>query len=326
MKKILVTGASGQIGSALTAELRDRYGPGNIVAGAHVTRPCEAVADGGPCITLDVRDGEAVHSAVREYGVDAVFHLAAILSATAEKDPRLAWDVNMKGLTNVLEAAAAEGCSVFFPSSIGAFGPTTPRENTPQDTIQRPETMYGITKVTGELLCDYYHRRFGVAARGLRYPGFISYETLPGGGTTDYAVEIFYAALTTGHYSCFLAEGTRLDMMYMPDAVRAAIEVMEADLDEDAHRNAYNVTAFSMAPEDLAEEIGRFVEEFTMDYRIDPERQAIADGWPRHMDDSAARDEWGWSPEYDMAAMTANMMENLRIRLWKDGYGEGPDF
>jgi nucleoside-diphosphate-sugar epimerase len=326
MEKILVTGASGQIGSALTAELRDRYGPGNVVAAVHLTKPCEAVAEGGPCVSLDVRDSKAVARVFEESGADTVFHLAAILSATAETDPRLAWDVNMRGLCNILDAAASSGSAVFFPSSIGAFGPTTPRDDTPQETIQRPETMYGITKVTGELLCEYYRRRYEVDARGLRFPGLISYETLPGGGTTDYAVEIFHAALTTGHYTCFLDAGTRLDMMYMPDAVRAAIELMEADLDEGSHRNAYNVTAFSIAPEDLAAEIARHVAGFTVAYEVDPVRQAIAESWPRHMDDSTARREWGWSPRYDLRAMTADMLAHLRVRLWKDGYGEGPDF
>jgi nucleoside-diphosphate-sugar epimerase len=326
VKKILVTGASGQIGSALTAELRDRCGPGNVVAAVHVTRPCEAVGEGGPCVSLDVRDAAAVRSAVTEHGVDTVFHLAALLSATAEQNPALAWDVNMNGLMNVLDAAAACRCAVFFPSSIGAFGPTTPRDNTPQDTIQRPATMYGITKLAGELICDYYFHRFGVDTRGLRYPGLISYETLPGGGTTDYAVEIFYAALTSGSYRCFLAQETRLDMMYMPDAVRAAIELMEAELPEGAHRNGYNVTAFALSPEELAAEISRHVDNFSVEYKVDPVRQAIAESWPRHMDDSAARREWGWQHRYDLQAVTADMLENLRIRLWKNGYGDAPDF
>ncbi len=325
VRKILVTGATGQIGTPLTLELRDRYGGERVIAAGHVTRPCEALAESGPCINLEVTDGAAVSRAVREHRVDTVFHLAALLSATAEDGPLRAWEVNMQGLLNVLEAARAARSAVFFPSSIGAFGPLTPPDDTPQDTIQRPQTMYGITKVTGELLCDYYFRRWGTDTRGLRFPGIISYETLPGGGTTDWAVEIFYGALTVRRYTCYLKRGTRLDMMYMPDAVRAAIELMEADLGGLRHRNAFNVTAFSIGPEDLAGEIASRVPGFTMDYRVDPVRQAIAESWPRHMDDTAARAEWGWKPRYDLPSMTDDMLNNLRARLWKEGYGNGPD-
>jgi nucleoside-diphosphate-sugar epimerase len=318
MKRILITGASGQIGTPLTLFLRDRYGGDEVVAACHVTKPCPDLIDSGPCVTVEVRDFHAVETVVREHKIDTIFHLAALLSAVAEENPQLAWEVNMTGLRHVLETARACGCAVFFPSSIGAFGPTTPAENTPQDTIQRPRTMYGITKVSGELLCEYYFHRYGVDTRGLRYPGLISYETLPGGGTTDYAVEIFYAALTEENYRCFLDEGTRLDMMYMPDAVRAAVELMEADRKRLRHRNAFNITAMSVAPEDLYAEIRQVIPEFTMTYDVDPVRQAIAESWPRHLDDRAAREEWGWRPEYDLRSMTRNMIEHLSARLWKD--------
>lgn len=322
MERILVTGATGQIGSVLTPALRDRYGNGNVIAAGHVSRPCEAVAESGPCVMLDVREIRSLEAIIREHSIDTVFHLAAVLSAVAEENPQHAWDVNMNGLRNVLECARQAGCAVFFPSSIGAFGPGTPRVNTPQDTIQRPQTMYGITKIAGELLCDYYFSRYGLDTRGLRYPGLISYETLPGGGTTDYAVEIFYGALTEGRYTCFLKEDTRLDMMYMPDAVRAAMELMETSRERLLHRNAFNITAMAVTPGDLYTEIRRRFPEFSMDVEVDPLRQAIADGWPRHVDDSAARREWGWKEAFDLETMVRDMIEHLSVRLWKDGYHE----
>jgi nucleoside-diphosphate-sugar epimerase len=325
MEKILITGATGQIGSELVLYLRDLYGNDKVVAAGHRSAPCDGVKDSGPYITLDVRDRSAIEKAVAEQGTDTIFHLAAMLSAMAEEHPRKAWEINMDGLLNVLEVAREKKCAVFFPSSIGAFGPSTPSEGTPQETIQRPQTVYGITKVSGELLCDYYFRRYGVDTRGLRYPGLISYETLPGGGTTDYAVEIFYAALTEGSYSCYLEEGTGLDMMYMPDAVRAAAELMEADLGSLEHRNAFNITAMSIGPGDLAEEIRKSLPGFSLEYSVDPLRQSIADGWPRHVDDSAARREWGWKPRFDLTAMVSDMLTNLSTRLWKDGYGLGDD-
>jgi nucleoside-diphosphate-sugar epimerase len=318
MKRILITGATGQIGTPLTLFLRDRYGAEEVIAGFHRTTPCADLVDSGPCVTVEVRDYDDLEKVVREYEIDTIFHLAALLSAVAEENPQLAWEINMNGLRHVLEVARAHGCAVFFPSSIGAFGPTTPAEDTPQDTIQRPRTMYGITKVSGELLCEYYFHRYGVDTRGLRYPGLISYETLPGGGTTDYAVEIFYAALTEKSYGCFLDKGTRLDLMYMPDAVRAAVELMEAEGERLRHRNAFNVAAMSVAPEDLFAEIRKVVPAFTMTYDVDPVRQAIAEGWPRHMDDQAAREEWGWRPQYDLAAMTVDMIAQLSVRLRQD--------
>jgi len=326
IKRILVTGATGQIGSELTLVLRQAYGAVNVVATGHRRRPDTDLLESGPYCSIDVLDFDALRRTVQKYCIDTIFHLASVLSAVAEKKPQLAWEINMRGFYNVLEAARQSGCAVFFPSSIGAFGPGTPRENTPQVTIQRPATLYGITKLAGELLCDYYYRRFGVDTRGLRFPGLISYKTPPGGGTTDYAVEIFYAALTEGRYCCFLKPDTRLDMMYMPDAIRAAMTLMEADGKKLIHRNAYNVTAMNFTPEELADQIRRFLPGFSIHYDVDPIRQSIADSWPRHMDDSAARTEWGWQPHYDLAATTSEMFEHLAVKLGKprkDDHGTG---
>ena len=311
MNRILVTGATGQIGSELVPELRKRYGTDNVIAAVHKTQPDRELLEGGPFLSLDVRDADSAEKVIKEYRIDTIYHLAALLSAAAERDPGLAWDVNMNGIRNILEAARKFNLSVFFPSSIGAFGPSTPADNTPQDTIQRPTTIYGITKLAGELLCDYYFRRYGVDTRGLRFPGLISYKTLPRGGTTDYAVEIFYAAVREKRYECFLKQGTRLEMMYMHDAIRAAIEFMEADAERLIHRNAFNITAMSLAPEDIYAEIKKHIPDFIMTYRVDPMRQAIADSWPHHMDDSAARREWGWRPEYNLATMTREMIKRL---------------
>ncbi|MCD6265540.1 MAG: UDP-glucose 4-epimerase [Desulfobacterium sp. 4572_20] len=315
MKRILVIGSGGQIGSELTMALRKRYGKDDVIAAGHKTKPNKKLLASGPFVYLDCRKYEDIEQFVEKYRVDTIFHLAAMLSAAAEANPQLAWDVNINGLYNVLEVARVYDCALFAPSSIGVFGLTTPLDNTPQDTIQRPNTMYGVTKVAGELLCDYYYHRFGVDTRGLRYPGLISYETLPGGGTTDYAVEIFYAAIKEKKYTCFLKEGTYLDMMYMPDAINSAIKLMEADPEKLKHRNAFNVTAMSFAPEHLYAEIKKILPEFTMDYKVDPVRQAIAESWPNYMDDSVAREEWGWKPEYDLSAMTRDMVEKLSRKL-----------
>ncbi len=317
MKRILVTGAVGQIGSELTMYLRDKYGGDNVVAAGHRKQPSDELRNSGPFVFIEVGKIEQVSETVKKYGVGTIYHLAAILSAVGESKPQLAWDVNMNGLYNVLEVAREQNCSVFIPSSIAAFGPNTPKDNTPQDTIQRPNTMYGVTKVAGELLADYYFTRFGVDTRGLRYPGIISYVTLPGGGTTDYAVEIFYEAIKKKSYTCFLKSDTMLDMMYMPDALKSAVDLMEADPSRLKHRNAFNVTAFSFTPAQLTEEIKKIIPEFKISYEIDPVRQAIADSWPNHMDDSAARDEWGWEPVYDLKAMVSDMIEKLKLKLQK---------
>ena len=313
-RRILVTGALGQIGSELALGLKDRYGADNVIATDIQPDTRKKLSSAVPFALLDVLAPEAVNTIVQKYRVDTIYHLAALLSAVAEKRPREGWDINMGGLLNVLDAARSNKCSMFFPSSIGAFGPSTPLDGTPQDTIQRPESMYGVTKVAGELLCDYYFKRFGIDTRGVRFPGIISNGTLPGGGTTDYAVEIFYAAIKEKKYTCFLRQGTSLDMMYMPDAIKAAINVMEADPARLKHRNSFNVTAMHFAPEMLAAEIRKHIPDFTMDYRVDPMRQRIADSWPNYMDDGAAREEWGWMPDYDLAAMTTDMIRVLRRR------------
>lgn len=315
MDRILVTGALGQIGSELVPALRDRYGEGQVVASdIRLPRKGEIVSE-GPFEILDCTRLSAIGEIVRRHGITTVYHLAALLSAVAEEKPQAAWDLNMGGLYRVLEVARQCATAVFLPSSIGAFGPSTPRDGTPQDTIQRPTTIYGVTKVASELLCDYYAARFAVDARGLRLPGLISHVAKPGGGTTDYAVDIFYRAIRYRHYTCFLRPDTRLDMMYMPDAIRAMIEVMEAAPARLEHRNAFNVTAMNFTPSELAAEIGKHVPDFAIDYEVDPVRQAIADSWPMRMDDSAARKEWGWKPQWDMAAMTRDMIDKLGRRL-----------
>lgn len=310
MKKILVTGAAGQIGSELTITLRDKYGAENVLA-ADKKPALNELEQKGAFYRLDVRDLSALNQIVEANQIDTVFHLAALLSTVAEQKPQMAWDVNMNGLINVLETSRIHQCALFFPSSIAAFGTETPPMDTPQDTIQRPTTLYGISKVSGELLCDYYYRRFGVDARGLRYPGLISSKTPPGGGTTDYAVDIFYAAIQSQHYDCFLRADTQLDMMYMPDAINAAINLMTADSRQLKHRNAFNITAMSFTPQQLAEEIQKHIPEFTIAYHVDPLRQAIADSWPRHMNDSAAKIEWGWQAQFDLPAMVEDMLKNM---------------
>jgi len=317
MKNILVTGAVGQIGSELTLALRERYGADNVVASGRKTKPSAELRDSGPFQWINCSDASAIDQVVKKYKIDTIIHLPALLSAVAEANPQLAWEVNINGLYNALEVSRENGCAIFVPSSIGAFGLSTPLDNTPQDTIQRPNTIYGVTKVAGELLCDYYHKRFGVDARGVRYPGIISNVTLPGGGTTDYAVAIFYEAIKSKRYTCYLKEGTYLDMMYMPDAIKAAMDLMEADPARLKHRNAFNVTAMSFAPEHVYAEVKKHVPELVMDYDVDPVRQAIAESWPNKMDDSAAREEWGWNPEYDLPAMAADMIKVLNERHQK---------
>jgi nucleoside-diphosphate-sugar epimerase len=314
MKKILVTGATGQIGSELTIALRNKVGAANVIAAGHKKQASSELTQSGPYCLLDVRDAGALNQVVEEHKCDTIFHLAALLSAVAEENPQQAWDINMNGLINVLETSRLRQCALFFPSSIAVFGTGAPTMDTPQDTLQRPASLYGITKVSGELLCDYYYHRFGVDTRGLRYPGLISSKAMPGGGTTDYAVDIFYAAIKAQHYDCFLRADTQLDMMYMPDAMNAAINLMTADSKQLRHRNAFNITAMSFTPQQLAAEIQKHIPEFTISYCIDPVRQAIADSWPRHMSDSAARAEWGWQAEYDLTAMVEDMLEKIAAK------------
>jgi len=319
MKRILVTGALGQIGSELTAALRERFGRDNVVA-SDVRETGEGrVETGGPWTLLDVTDPEAVLGAVRRHRIDSIFHMAAILSATGEREPGLCWNVNMQGTVNVLEAARElELARVIVPSSIAAFGPETPRDRTPQETVLRPRTMYGVTKVAGELICDYYVRKYGLDVRGLRYPGIISSETPPGGGTTDYAVDIYYKAIEEGSYRCFVREDTMLPMMYMPDCIKATLDLADAGFDSLVHHSDFNVGALSVTAGDIAESIREHIPEMKVTYEPDY-RQKIADTWPRSVDDSAAREEWGWSPGWDLASMTADMLEKLGSRLRRSG-------
>ena len=314
MRRILVTGAVGQIGSELTPKLRERYGNDNVVA-SDIRKPGEEMLSSGPFKLVDVTDRVRLERVVKDHEIDSIFHLAAILSAKGEIKPDLAWHVNMEGLYNVLEVARELKMSrVFTPSSIAAFGPETPREMTPQKTVMRPTTIYGITKVAGELLCNYYFHRFGVDIRGVRYPGIISSKTLPGGGTTDYAVEIFYEAIKHKHYTCFLREDTFLPMMYIPDCIKATIDLMTTDLSKLKHHADFNLAAMSFSPRELAEEIKKHIPDFTIDYKPDS-RQAIADSWPKTIDDRAAREEWGWKPSYGLAEMTKDMLEKLKERF-----------
>lgn len=315
MKQILVTGAVGQIGAELTTALRQRYGCEKVVA-TDIRMPVDKdLRDGGPFEFLDVLDPNHITRVMQIYQIGTIYHLAAVLSAIGESRPNVAWTINVNGLYNILEAARQYQCSLFFPSSIGAFGKLTPKDNTPQDTIQRPDTIYGVTKVAGELICDYYYKRFKVDTRGVRFPGLISYVAEPGGGTTDYAVEIFYEAIKHKKYTCYLKADTYLDMMYMPDALRAMVNLMEADGTRLRHRNAFNVTAMHFTPEQLAAEIRKHIPDFKISYEVDPVRQEIADSWPNYMDDSAARDEWGWKPEYNLEMMTSDMLDKIRQKI-----------
>jgi nucleoside-diphosphate-sugar epimerase len=313
MKRILMTGAAGQIGSELAQALRKKHGHDNVLV-TDVVRPPAALAEAGPFELVDVTDRTALDGLIARFGADTVYHLAALLSATGEKNPQKAWNVNIGGLYNVLEIARARGLvRVFSPSSIAVFGPTTPREMPPQDTVLGPTTIYGVTKVAGELLCDYYVQRYGLDVRGCRYPGIISHLTPPGGGTTDYAVAIFYDAVRHGRYTCFLREDTRLPMMYMPDCLKCTLDLMDADFSRLVHHSSFNVTAMSFSAGELAAEIRKHIP--SLDVRYEPDfRQAIADSWPASIDDSAARAEWDWKPDYDLATMTADMLAALRAR------------
>lgn len=316
MKKILIIGATGQIGSELSMELRSRYGNDNVVVGyIHGSEPKGILKESGPCEVVDVTDGEMIASVVEKYHIDTIYNLAALLSVVAESKPKLAWKIGIDGLWNVLEVAREKGCAVFTPSSIGSFGPTTPHVGTPQDTIQRPRTMYGVSKVTTELLSDYYFLKYSVDTRAVRFPGLISNVTLPGGGTTDYAVDIYYSAVKGEKFICPLKPGTFMDMMYMPDALNAAISLMEADPSRLIHRNAFNIASMSFAPENIYEAIRKEIPSFEMEYTPDPLKQSIADSWPDSMDDSCARAEWDWKPEYDLESMTRDMISKLKVKL-----------
>jgi len=317
MKKILVTGAVGQIGSELTMELRHRFGAENVIATGRKTQPSEELKNSGPFHFIDVNKIETVEEIVKKYNIDTVIHMAAILSAVGEKNPQLCWDVNMNGTINILELGIKyEMARIIIPSSIAVWGSGVPLDNTPQETVLKPTTMYGVTKVCGELLCDYYVKRFGLDIRGLRYPGIISYETLPGGGTTDYAVAIYYEAVDKGHYTCFVREDTKLPMMYMPDAIDGTIQLAQADFSKLKHHSDFNHAAMSFTAGELAAEIKKHIPGFTVKYEPDF-RQAIADSWPNSIDDSAAREEWGWKPKWDLAAMTVDMLKNLKERKVK---------
>ena len=316
MKNILVIGSTGQIGSELTMKLRGLYPQGNVVAGyIPGAEPKGALLESGPSAIVDITNPGQIADAVNKYKIDTIYNLAALLSAVAEIKPQLAWKIGLGGLFNTLEVAREKGCAVFTPSSIGSFGNSTPHIKTPQDTIQRPETMYGVTKVSGELLSDYYAKRFGVDTRSVRFPGLISYVAPPGGGTTDYAVDIYYYAVNGETFKCPLKPGTYMDMMYMPDALRAAVEIMEADPSRLKHRNSFNIASMSFDPEEIYAKIKEYVPDFKMEYDLDPLRQGIADSWPDSLDDTCAREEWDWKPEYDLDAMTQDMLKNLRLKL-----------
>jgi len=320
MKRILVTGATGQIGSELTMELRKKYDGDNVIAAGHRRKPSEKLVNSGPFEYIDVTDRESIEKLVKKYDINVIYHLAAVLSAIGEEKPQLAWKVNMNGLYNILEITREHGLArVFWPSSIAVFGPEAPRVNTPQDAVPIPRTMYGVTKVAGELLCNYYFLRFGLDVRSVRYPGVISSAMLPGGGTTDYAVEIFYEAVKKKRYTCFVREDTVLPMMYMPDCIKAAIDLMGADPSRITCRTSYNLTGTSFSAGELTSEIKRYIPEFECEYKPDF-RQKIADSWPMSIDDSVAREEWGWNPRYDLAAMTKDMIEKMTKRFTKGNF------
>lgn len=316
MKKVLIIGSTGQIGSELTLELRKQYGNENIVAGyIKGAEPKGILKESGPSELVDVTDAQVISDVVKKHNIDTIYNLAALLSVVAESKPRLAWKIGIDGLWNVLEVARENKCAVFTPSSIGSFGDDTPHDDTPQDTIQRPKTIYGVSKVTTELLSDYYFHKYGVDTRSVRFPGIISYMTLPGGGTTDYAVDIYYNAVRGDKFVCPIAKGTYMDMMYMPDALNAAIMLMEADPTRLVHHNGFNIAAMSFEPEMIYHEIKKHKPDFEMVYDVDPLKEAIATSWPNKMDDSCARKEWDWKPQYDLSSMTVDMLDKLSKKL-----------
>lgn len=318
MKNILVIGSTGQIGSELTRELRKQYGNSHVVAGYIIgAEPTGELKESGPSAVADVTNAELIAKVVKDYQIDTIYNLAALLSVVAESKPRLAWKIGIDGLWNILEVARENHCAVFTPSSIGSFGPTTPHDMTPQDTIQRPQTIYGVSKVTTELLSDYYFHKYGVDTRAVRFPGVISYVTPPGGGTTDYAVDIYYNAVRGDRFVCPIKAGTKMDMIYMPDTLKAAIMLMEANPDKLIHRNAFNIASMSFDPEEIYAAIKEQKPKFEMVYDVDPLKQSIAESWPDRMDDSCARAEWGWNPTYDLESMTKDMLEKLAIKLNK---------
>lgn len=317
MENILVIGCAGQIGTELTMELKKIYGNEHVIA-TDISKIPSVIAVNGPHETLDILDIKALHAIVKKYKIDGIVNLAAILSAVGEKNPLLAWDVNMNGLLNVFEVAREENVQrVLTPSSIAVFGPETPQDNTPQETVLRPKTMYGITKVAGELLGDYYVEKYNMDIRGLRYPGIISHEALPGGGTTDYAVAIYYDAIKYGKYTSFVKADTMLPMMYMPDCLRGTLQLFQADKKSLKHHGDFNLAAMSFTVEELANSIKKFIPEFEIEYKPD-HRQKIADTWPNSIDDSAAREEWGWMPEFDLDKMTEDMLKNLKAKYDKN--------
>lgn len=316
MKNILIIGSTGQIGSELAMKLRSIYGGSNVIAGyIPGAEPKGELAESGPKEIVDITNAQQIADVVKKYNVDTIYNLAALLSAVAEAKPLLAWHIGIDGLLNVLEVAREHKCAVFTPSSIGSFGPNAPKDGTPQDTIQQPRTMYGITKVSGELLSNYYAMKFGVDTRSVRFPGLISYVTPPGGGTTDYAVDIYYSAVKGEKFICPIKAGTYMDMMYMPDALRGAIEIMEADESKLKHRNSFNIASMSFDPEIIYNSIKKYIPTFEMEYQVDALRQGIADSWPNKLDDTCARMEWGWKPEYDLDAMTRDMIDKLSKRF-----------
>ncbi len=315
MKNILIIGAGGQIGSELTTYLRSIYGNSHVVATD--VRECRSIGDDGPFEVVNALDATSIASTVARYNIDSVFNLVALLSAVGEKNPQMAWNVNMGALMNSLEVARQHHCQLFTPSSIGVFGASSPKDQTPQDTVMRPSTVYGVCKVTGELLGDYYHSRFGLDTRSIRFPGIISNVTLPGGGTTDYAVDIYYEAVKSGKFTCPIPHDTYMDMIYMPDALRACVELMEADPAKLLHRNSFNVASMSFSPEVIAAEIQKRMPQFEMHYQVDPVKQNIANSWPNSLDDTCAREEWGWKPEWDLSTMTDDMLSVIAERYKK---------